>query len=236
MRIGILTTDTTHHYYFIKEVVKSFDIACILLEERLLTAPFATRHVSDDQRDSYERDELLAGQPCVYEDLALTKVVNSSNDPESIEFLNKQKLDIAFVVGTGKLSTSCISNAARHVINFHGGNPEYYRGLDSHLWAMYHKDFENIVVTMHHVDSSLDTGDIISMAKIPLKAKMPIWKLRAANVATCVNMTQAVLKLYDSTGLILSRTQIKAGRYYSFMPLQLKEISIKNFERYTGSL
>ena len=44
---------------------------------------------------------------------------------------------------------------------------QYYRGLDSDLWAIYHRDYKNIGVTIHMVDSELDTGEILYQENTP---------------------------------------------------------------------
>ena len=46
-------------------------------------------------------------------------------------------------------------------INLHGGDPEKYRGLDSHLWSIYHEDWASLVSTLHVVSKDLDAGDSI---------------------------------------------------------------------------
>ena len=40
-----------------------------------------------------------------------------------------------------------------------------YRGLDSHYWSIYHKDFESLVTTLHRVTP------ILTMEKLSYKGK-----------------------------------------------------------------
>ena len=91
---------------------------------------------------------------------------SSINDPahSKIEELNP---DMVIIFGTSKVSPNIISIPTKLCLNLHGGAPEYYRGLDSHLWAIYHNDFENLITTMHF-EPELDSGRIIFQEQLEL--------------------------------------------------------------------
>ena len=68
------------------------------------------------------------------------------------------------------------------LINVHRGIINKYRGLDSDLWAIYHKDLDNIGVTIHKVDENLDTGKRNRSKKIKnYKKKIKIYQLKFYN-------------------------------------------------------
>ena len=73
------------------------------------------------------------------------------------------------------------------IFNLHGGDPQRYRGLDTHLWAIYHKDFGGLVTTLH-ILPKLDDGDIVSMGTLPVSKDMPLYALRKVNTEVCVNL------------------------------------------------
>ena len=58
------------------------------------------------------------------------------------------------------------------MINLHEGITQRYQGLDSTLSALFNKDFENLGITIHYVESELDAGDILSQKKSQLKRPM----------------------------------------------------------------
>ena len=49
------------------------------------------------------------------------------------------------------------------IFNLHGGNPEEFRGLDSHYWSIYHNNF-NLYSCLHKLSYKLDDGDIIFLS------------------------------------------------------------------------
>lgn len=127
-------------------------------------------------------------------------------------------------LGTPILPKSLIANGADW-FNLHGGNPEYYRGLDSHWWAIYHRDWDNIVTTLHWIDIGVDTGDICLQSAVPLKQD-----LYRSNMEVCAALINMTLNLT----VLPRRKQVKKGRYYSSIPEELKEVCRERLRKQIG--
>ena len=232
MRVIVLTTETPHHLYFVKEVSTVFNIIGIGVESKLLKAPFQTHHSFEDERDRYEVTELLQEEKVMFKDFCETKVFDNINVDRCIQFVADLKPDVIVTFGTGLIRKSLIHLCPDGFINLHGGDPEYYRGLDTHMWAIYHREFEQLIVTLHRLNPSLDDGEIIEQAQIGLDKNSKITKLRVENTKLCVQLTLSALSTFNQLGSFISKPQQRKGRYYSFMPADLKEICVKNFEQY----
>jgi methionyl-tRNA formyltransferase len=137
-----------------------------------------------------------------------------------------------FVFGTGRISDDVRTSAARACLNLHGGSPEFYRGLDSHLWAMYHDDFDNVVTTLHHVDADLDTGDIVFQERLTFEPTTGLHEVRSINTRSCVGLALLAVHALSSLGRLPARRQFQRGRYYSFMPAALKDICAEKLRRH----
>ena len=59
MKIFILTTKTTHHIYFVKKIATYYDIHTTILETKPVIPLFDTFHSFENDREIYEREELL---------------------------------------------------------------------------------------------------------------------------------------------------------------------------------
>jgi hypothetical protein len=235
MRVALLTTATTHHDYYARQVAAALPLAAIFVETGALRAPFETSHPFERERDAYETQALLGGRPIALGEVAPTRSFESMNDPAAVAALGALELDVTLVFGTGRLGAPVIEAARLACLNLHGGDPEEYRGLDTHLWAIYHRDFEGLVTTLHHVDLGLDTGDVVARTRLQLRPAMPLAALRAVNTAACVRMTLEALQTLERTGA-LPRTPLgRRGRYYSFMPAVLKDVCVRAFARHTGA-
>lgn len=236
MKVVLLTTETTHHTYFAWKVHELFHFAAIFLETRTLVPPFDTFHPFEAQRNAFERDILLAGFSSKLSDLSEPHTFEDLNDPQCFSILKALAPEVVIVFGTGRLRPPIIQVASTACLNLHGGNPEEYRGLDTHLWAIFHRDFNNLVTTLHYVDNDLDTGAIVYQSQLRLKKDVPLYKLRSINTEVCVNLTIQALASLQSNDWLPSRKQVRLGRYYSFMPAVLKEDCLKKFNRYVAEL
>jgi methionyl-tRNA formyltransferase len=158
------------------------------------------------------------------------------NEPAAIAGLESVAPEVLLVFGTGRLRPEVFARARVACLNLHGGNPEHYRGLDSHLWAIYHGDWDNLVSTLHHVDPELDTGDIVAQSQIRLDRTSRLPELRAANTQACLDLSLLALESLAARGRVPARRQVQRGRYYSFMPAVLKEECARKFARHVATL
>lgn len=236
MNVVLLTTDTTHHLYFAWQLSQQFPLRAIVLETSHIDQPFETAHPFETLRDQYEEDTLLADCQSTLSDIAETHSFNSMNDSACVAELQKLAPEITIVFGTSRLKPPVIEVASYASLNLHGGNPEEYRGLDTHLWSIYHNDWANLVTTLHFVDPNLDTGDIAVQSQVPLHKDIEFHQVRAINTEVCVELVSCALNSFRSAGRIPRRRQLKRGRYYSFMPSALKEICLHKFNRHISKL
>ena len=234
MNVCVLTTETSHHAYFVKCLKEAgYDITAIV-ERTGLSPPFEVSHRTDHLRDEYEISTCFDGVEKKISDLVATLVVDNVNDTASLNYLRAESPDIVVVFGTRKIEPSLIELVEDRIVNLHGGNPEQYRGLDSHLWAMYHRDFGSLVTALHRLNIRLDDGDVIIQRSIPLQRNLSFHQFRKANTQVCIEITCETLEKLALTGGIEAKPQERKGRYYSFMPSVLKDIACANFGRYVA--
>ena len=231
----ILTTETTHHLYYLWKLSELCSIDRVIIETNTLSAPFETAHEFEQNRYEYEKSVLKSG-PLLIEEILPTHRFSSINQAECKDFIEVTKPDIIIVFGTGKICSEIISIPTTACFNLHGGAPEYYRGLDSHLWAIYHNDFSNIITTLHHMERNLDTGKIVFEQQLDISRSTTLEKLRIVNTEACINMTALAIRGISEFGYVPCREQLLQGRYYSFMPKDLKENSLQKFNRFLKTI
>ena len=236
MKIIIFTTNTPHHLYFVKNISKQHRISATILEKKILSPPFNTYHPFEDLRDEYEKIELLEGLNLEFDDFSKTIEHDNINDKECVKYISKQKPDVIVTFGTGIIKKAIIDKCPNGIINLHGGDPQQYRGLDSHLWAIYHKDFSQIKVSLHRLNEAIDDGDIIGQKSIQITKDLELYMLRSKNTKVCISLTLSALNKFSKKGLFQFTPQKSIGRYYSFMPSVLKETCLYNFNSYLETL
>lgn len=236
MRLVILTTDTPHHAFFVREIAKRFSETRVMCETKVVKAPFETAHPFEMTREEDENRVWFGGTTRSVANFAPTESIADLNDRSAVAQLVQHTPDAIVVFGTGRLKTPVLTIQPQLTLNLHGGDPEEYRGLDSHLWAIYHRDFAALSTALHRITPELDDGEIVAQAAIPLRRNMRLHELRRANTEICLELTLTALQTAMATGNVQSRPQRRKGRYYSFMPTPLKEICRARFERYTARL
>ena len=236
MKLIVFTTDTPHHLYFVKKLSENYRISNIIVEKQSLSPPFDVHHPFEDQRDQYEKKVLLDGLNDRFDDFSKTIEFENINDEKCVKFISDKSPDVILTFGTGIIKKNIIDKCPDGIINLHGGDPQYYRGLDSHLWAIYHKDFTQLKVSLHRLNTILDDGEIIEQKSIKITKGLKLYMLRAENTKLCIELTCDALRKFSRDGIFRSIPQRKIGRYYSFMPSVLKEIAFLNFNNFVKGL
>ena len=227
MKVVIISTQTPHHAYFVKKIQENHKNTVAFLENKKVNFPFITEHSFEKERDIFEREKWFSSSSENISQIVQTEEFKDINSTESIKKIVELRPEIIIVFGTGILRKNLLGSINCPILNLHGGDPEEYRGLDSHLWSIYHNDFNSLLVTLHHVEPELDTGDIILQDTLKLRSKMKLKELRCENTEICIKLVNHALKNYLEFGCFTQRKQRKKGRYYSAMPSELKEISLK---------
>jgi folate-dependent phosphoribosylglycinamide formyltransferase PurN len=87
--------------------------------------------------------------------------VTSINSDSTVSFLKSLDPDVVIVNGTRIISNKVLSAVNCRFINTHAGITPKYRGVHGGYWALVSNDLRNCGVTIHFVDSGIDTGSII---------------------------------------------------------------------------
>ena len=230
MKIIFLTSYKTHHKYLISKISKTEDVS-VLKETDIIRPKFETYSEIEKLTESFEKKNMLSEN--FQKSIISQETFNSINSPKILTKLKELNPNLVFVLGTRKISSNIIEEFNGRLINLHGGDAELYRGLDSHLWAIYHKDFDALKVTAHFVSKELDDGEIVKKEKLDLSNISSIAQLRFQNILTCEKILLEIINDYKLNMKIKSVKQNeKYSRYYSFMPKDLKSICIRNFNKF----
>ncbi|QJD31135.1 formyl transferase [Methylococcus geothermalis] len=87
--------------------------------------------------------------------------VRTVNGSETIGLLREFKPDAVVINGTRLLSKEVLDAVEAPFINTHMGMTPRYRGVHGGYWALANKDRENCGVTVHLVDTGIDTGGVL---------------------------------------------------------------------------
>lgn len=88
------------------------------------------------------------------------------NDPEVIEIIKKNEIDLGIIAGARILKKNTIDVFKVGILNVHPGVLPYVRGLDTLKWSIYND--HPIGVTAHLIDEKVDAGRIIRVKEVGL--------------------------------------------------------------------
>lgn len=105
--------------------------------------------------------------------IPFSKVINvkSVNHISCIDLLKREKPDLVIVNGTRIISKKVLNCIDTVFVNTHAGITPKYRGVHGGYWAIANQDKENCGVTVHFVDSGIDTGSILYQQSISPTSK-----------------------------------------------------------------
>jgi hypothetical protein len=113
--------------------------------------------------DSRERLREIAGAHGVP-----VHFVASYHGDDSIAVMRAASADLGVVLGTNILKESVFKVPRLGSINLHQGLAPYYRGCPPIFWELFNDERE-AGLTVHFVESKVDTGDIVLQRAIPLE-------------------------------------------------------------------
>ena len=231
MKISILTTDTIHHTFFVKEINKLSILTDIIVENKKIQTQSLNIH--EKRRNEFELKRWFQSKDNIS--------ISTFSDPMYVENINSKKVvkrlkefkpNIIIVFGTGMIGDEIISLFQDKLFNIHGGNPEFYRGLDSHYWSIYHNDYSNLVTTIHKVSPEFDRGDIVVKSEFKIWEKMKLHHIRSSNTEQSIMLLNLILKMKEEYDQIFSYRQVLIGRYYSNFPNNLIPKIDKRFTKF----
>jgi len=242
MKTFIFTTPTKHHTYFINTIYKEFDINGIIYEKKIPAGKASAEASFDKEQDEYEELFFDKSSGGVKRDLegklaARVRVFENINQKEADSYVRSQVPDLVIVFGTGIIYPNIINIPRQGMINLHGGLTQYYRGLDSTLWAFYEKNFDKLGVTIHYVDPRIDTGDILAQERIQITKNDEVFHFRYKITKEVTRLTMDLLRKFIGQKGSLPGVKLNPkGKYLSAMDLKKKMVAFENFKSYRSTL
>lgn len=162
-------------------------------------------------------------------------LVRDCNSPAAEELLRALAPDV-LVLGRCRILKKRIIDVPRvGVLNAHPGLLPDYRGLDPIEWAVYKGGDPG--VTVHFVDSGVDTGPIVAREKIPLRRRDTVGTLydRAADLSGRL-LSGVLARLIAGEAVDPLPQRREEGERYRSMPRHLRRQAERTLARRISDL
>lgn len=111
------------------------------------------------------------------------------NRLDAVDWCRSHNPDLLIVYGTSILKEPMIEVPRLGVLNAHSSILPHFRGVFSEFWQIFHGDLDHVGVTVHCIDTGVDTGDIVLQRRTSTEGEgLDPYRLRARNVATTLEI------------------------------------------------
>lgn len=173
MKVVLFTGSHPRHYYLANKMNSVGYLQGHLVEERRNFMPEPPRDLTAQDRDNFirhfqDRNEAekkafgVFSKPPVYKDIPYLKVKKEDlNTQQVIEWVQMLNPDLVITYGVHKIEKKIMSVFPSSAWNIHGGLSPWYRGNITLFWPFYFLQPNCAGMTVHHLSSVMDAGDII---------------------------------------------------------------------------
>lgn len=154
--------------------------------------------------------------------------VNSVNDKKTIELLQQIKPDLIIVNGTRIISKKVLESVPCDFINTHAGITPKYRGVHGTYWALVNNDLKNSGVTVHFVDTGIDTGIIIYQETVTPTPKDNFTTYPLLQISEGLKILNKAIVDYFGNTISIKKNQLESHLWYHPSVFQYLYFRIKN--------
>lgn len=119
--------------------------------------------------------------------------VDNINSCCAVEKLKEILPDFCIVLGTSIIKKQILNMFPSRLINIHFSLLPHYRGSIVEFWQLYNNEPEKIGVTLHLIDSSIDTGPIIAQRETITTSGDNYITARYKNIMCATDLVKDVL-------------------------------------------
>jgi methionyl-tRNA formyltransferase len=244
IKIVVLTSATPGNVYLVNRLLARHDVVAMVIESppraltlgekrrrrlkllkrhgplrtlnKLLYNVYRARFLSTAEARAFGERFFPNGQPATYERRVPTLTVTNINDPACIAFVREHAPTVIAVCGTTVIKPEVFTLASLGAVNIHMGITPEYRSADPVFWALYNRELNKVGVTIHFVDSGIDTGPILRQAAVPLYAEdtLPIIKARCIQYGAELYL-EALDDVESGNVRIVQRPGVTGRAFYS---------------------
>lgn len=152
--------------------------------------------------------------------------VESLNSDAAVAAITENDVDLLVYAGGGILRKNCIAATRYGVLNAHSGPLPFFRGMNCLEWTLLHGVKPQ--VTVHLIDTGVDTGPILNYYPWELDANDTIYSLRGKSVVMEVKALTDVVSRFDHffAGKRIQRRE-EGKQFFMMHPFLKKNLSEK---------
>ena len=235
MRIALLATDSPPALRCAGSLANAYDLCGVLVRTAAPKLPFATVHELDDEQAALETDTWFGSGRPKLAGIAPVHPVPDMIGAEAAAALKALNPDVVVSLNAGPTGRAITDMMATRALVLHPGDPQEYRGEDTHLWAVYHGDERHLESVVQYASPEPNGGSVLASTPLDLPPEMPLAGLRGAVTDGCITGMVKVLKFFDGGGMLSVTRLQQLGKLYTPMPAVMKDYCLAQFAHRSGN-
>jgi methionyl-tRNA formyltransferase len=154
--------------------------------------------------------------------------VDELNGPRAVRALRDARPDLIIYTGGGIVRDELLAIPSVGILNAHMGLLPGYRGMNALEWSLLLGD--RLGVTVHFIDSGIDTGDILLQRELETSPSDTIASLREAATRLSAGAVAAAVRMLRE-GEETRLPQTREGKQYFVMHARLKHLAERRLQR-----
>ena len=201
MRFVYITATDLRHTAFITYMQKVAPPCLIVREPKAGSSKKVNKQIIEYNNllQEYEKKYFTSNQKILSDNVVITEPGQVNNE-KYVKLLREAQPDIILVFGASLLKSEILKIPKLFSLNIHTGITQLFRGVDSYFWAIHDKKPEGIGATVHHIDLSIDAGNIVLQGRPELSTLDELPDLFFKSILTGFQlMEKSVNQLYSNS-------------------------------------
>ena len=237
MKVVIFTSNALRHKFFANAIVDSVDDVLVISECRENDQMNKSYGENDSIISHFNRRYLTEKRYFTGNDEFRTKCIpilyKEVNSELIFEKIQSFKPDVMIVFGSSIIKEPILSLGEKNrFINLHLGLSPYYKGNGTNFWPFINDELEFLGSTILHLDSGIDTGDIITHVRPKIDEQDDVHSLGCKIIKDSVKTIIEILKRIENDQEInrIPQWDIQDEKVYRLKDFN-EQILKKYFER-----
>lgn len=205
MKVVILTSNGLRHKFVANSLSLKADDALVVSEckqndsiESQIPSPINDhfRLRNETEKIYFPNDDFFIAKtlPILYKEVNLDYVY---------QIIRKFKPDLMFIFGSSIIREPLLSLLTPgHTINLHLGLSPYYRGSGTNFWPFVNNELDYVGSTILHLDSGIDTGDIICHIRPKIELGDNVHTLGCKVIKSSVDSLRRIMEIVKEGGTL----------------------------------
>ncbi len=234
----VVTSTSIRHKYFAIKILKEIPNSYVIFENRdrnkyyqVKMEGLMRRHFDNLFRaeELYFTEKVKLNYNFLDSRTLGTIEKNEINKSNFIDIISKINPKCISLYSVSIVKQELISLFSKKLFNIHAGLSPYYRGTATNIWPIINNQLEYIGMTIHHVESGIDSGGIIIQGRPKLEIDDNSHTMACKNTELASDLMVRTIDRFVKKESVPDFTQdLSKGKQYYFKDFDLKTVETLN--------